>query len=245
MALTGIDRGTGGNTTASTLLSIVPAQNFAAGSMAILMLAYDNAGTQGADPFLGISDTSSNSWTNRQTPTNDPGAASAGVSFRLITCTVGTLGTGTTIAITFNTSVTAKAWTLTEVTAASGFAPSHVQGSSNTGSNTSAQITTGTLTSGNLFVAGTGSEGSSTMTGDSDTVNGTWSTQQTTVFGTTTSGVHVSSQYKLLTASGAQTYNVGLGTTEDWAVAWIEITEVATTPATSFDPMGMMGFFGM
>lgn len=244
MALSGLNRGTGGNNTAATSIAIVPAQNFTAGTMAILAIAYDNSGTQGADPFSSLTDSSGNNWTLRQSPLNDPGAASAGAVLRVYTTIVGTLGTGTTVTINFNASTTAKAWTLTEISAATDFAPSYVQGSSNTGSTTTPSVTTSTLTSGNMIFAAMGAEGSSTITADSDTTNGTWSTQQTTVFGTTTSGVHVASQYKLLTASGAQTYNLTLGTTEDWAVAWLELTEISTL-STSSDPMGMMGFFGI
>ena len=243
MALTGISRGTGGNNTAATSLTITPAANFAAGSMAILALAYDNAGAQGADPFSSITDNTGNTWTLRTSGLNDPGAASAGCAARIYTCSVVSLGTGTTVTVSFGAiSVTAKAWTLTEVTAAVNFAPSFVIAGNSTNSGTiiTLGITTG---ANNFFLACLGAEGSSTITAANDSLNGAWSTQQTTGFGTTTAGIHISSQYKITTGSQAN-YNPTLGTSEDWVAVYMEVTEVSTL-STSFDPMGQMGFFGI
>jgi hypothetical protein len=61
------------------------------------------------------------------------------------------------------------------------------------------------MPAGGMVVAAMGLEGVGAVTADSDTTNGTWSTQQTATIGTTTSGVRISSQRKLLTAASAMT----------------------------------------
>jgi hypothetical protein len=233
MALVGANIGTGGNVTAATTIAIVPPSNFTAGSLAVLALAYDNSGASGADPYSSITDNAGNTWLSRASGLNDPGAASAGSTIRIFTTTVGTLGTGNTITVTFGTSTTAKSWTLTQFT-------------SNVTDFTADYLSAGTQasgSSGNAIFGAMANEGNATVTADSDTTNGSWSTQQTVANGTGTGGMQVASQYKIVNATGNQTYNLTLSATGDWVINTIQITEVAL--ATSFDPFGMNGFFGL
>lgn len=245
MALSGTNRGTGGNTTSAINIAITPASNFTAGSMAVLALAYDNAGTQGADPFSSITDSVGNTWTSRQNALNDPGAANAGSTLRIFTSNISTLTTANSITVTFTTNTGAKAWSLTEITTGDLTAtyPSYSTGGVTTGSNTTPTITSGSIISGNVIFGAMGSEGNATVTADSDTTNGTWSTQQTVAQGTGTGGIEVASQYKVTTGTGTQTYNLTLSATGDWCIGWIEITELQV--GASFDPFGMLGFYGM
>lgn len=244
MALSAANRGSGGNNTAATSLTITPASNFTAGSFGILAVAYDNAGSQGADPFITISDTPVNAWTTRITVLNDPGAASAGAALRIFTAPISTLTTANTITVSFGaTSVTAKAWTLVEVsTNVAGAVVSYLTGSQATGSGTTQTITTSSITINNLVFGALGQEGNGTRTGDSDTTNGSWSTAQSAGFGTTTGGQEIISQYKIVTATGAQTYNPTATALGDWCIGWISVSEVLSD---SFDPMGLNGFFGI
>lgn len=243
MPLSGINRGTGGNTTAATSIAIVPGANFASGSMAILALAYDNSGASGADPFTSISDNTGNTWTSRDNRLNDPGAASAGSTLRIFTTAVGTLGTGTTITVNFGSSTTAKSWTLTEVTAAVNFIPFFITNGGATGTSTTPTVTTGSITNGDMVFGAMANEGNATVTADSDTTNGTWSTQQTVNNGTGTGGMQVASQFKVVNATATQTYNLTLSASGDWAIGWIQLREVPALVST--DPFGMMGFFGI
>src|ERR1051326_8772503 len=110
MALSGTDRGQNStNTAGQTSLALSPASNFNAGKMAVLCVAYDNAGSGGSDPFSSISDTKGNTWTPRQNVLNDPGAASAGQCLRIFTTMqdVGTLTTGDTITVSFGSTTVA------------------------------------------------------------------------------------------------------------------------------------------
>jgi hypothetical protein len=245
MALTGTNRGTGGNNTAATSIAIVPPQNFTANTLAVLALAYDNSGTQGADPYTSITDNAGNTWTSRANGLNDPGAASAGSTIRIFTSFVTNLQTTNTITVSFNSSTTAKSWTLTEFSSnTSGFLASYLSSlGATTGTSTSvfSQITSQSVN--NILFAAFANEGNATVTGDSSTVNGTWSTLQTINNGTGTSGMQTGSQYKLLTATGNIGWNVTLSASGDWTCTGITINEVSAY--TSVDPFGSMGFFGL
>lgn len=243
MALTGTNRGSGGNATAATSLAISPATNFTAGSFGILAVAYDNAGSAGADPYITISDTPLNTWTSRVASLNDPGAASAGATLRIFTAPISTLTTANTITVSFGaTSVTAKAWTLIEVSTNVGNAViTYGTGTQATGSGTTQTITTSSIAINDLVFGALGQEGNGTRAGDADTLNGSWSTAQSAGFGTTTGGMEIISQFKIVTAAGAQTFNPTATPLGDWCIGWVSVSEVIYE---AIDPMGMNGFFG-
>lgn len=244
MALTATNRGSGGNNTAATSITITPASNFTAGSFGILAVAYDNAGSQGSDPYITISDTPVNAWTSRINSLNDPGAASAGATLRIFTAPISTLTTANTITVSFGaTSVTAKAWTLIEVSSnASNGSVAYGTGAQATGSGTTQTITTSSIAINDLVFGALGQEGNGTKTGDADTLNGNWSTAQSAGFGTTTGGMEIISQFKIVTAAGTQTFNPTATPLGDWCIGWISVTELI---ADSFDPFGQLGFYGI
>lgn len=244
MALLGTNRGVGSNAVSATTVAIVPGTNFTAGSLAVLAVAYDNAGAQGADPYVSISDNSGNAWISRLNALNDPGAANAGSALRVFTSPVGTLTTATTITITFGSNTTNKTWTLTEfVSDTDGGFVDFNNWNSVTGSNTTPSIPiTVSIETGDAILGAFGSEGIATITPDSDTLNGTWSTQQNTSVGTGTGGTEVASQYKIVTAPGSQTYNLTLSATGDYCIGYILLREAI---GSSYDPFGRFGFFGM
>jgi hypothetical protein len=233
MAITGTDRGTGTHNTGAPSFTLNPGSDFTTkDSWGVLVVAADNAGSGGAAmATFDVSDTLGNTWVRRQSPLYDPVGASAGVEGAIFTCLQdkGKLVTGTTITVTFANSPVAKCWTLMEVTPSTGFQIQYVTGGVNTGSATaSPTVTTGSITSGNMVIGalfneqGTGQ----TVTGDGDTSNGTWSSQQTNEIGTTAAGMTVQSQRKVVTGTATQTYNPTLGTSSDVILAWIELTEV-------------------
>lgn len=243
MAITAANRGSGGNATAATSISITPGSNFTSGSWGILCISYDNSGGGGADPFTTITDSVGNTWTSRVNVLNDPGAASAGIALRIFTTSfnIAALTTANTITVNFGSSTTAKAWTLSEALAGTGFTLALGTATGTAQTTASPTITTVSLTSGNFVLGVLGSEGNGTRTADADTTNGTWSTALSAGFGTTTGGAEIISQYKIVTATATQTFNPTLATSTDNAIAYIQLIEAGS----SFDPMGMMGFFGM
>jgi hypothetical protein len=231
MAITGTDRGTGTHNTSALSFTLSPASNLAAGSWAVLVIAVDNADTSGAaHSTFTVTDSLGNTWTRRISPLYDPGTASSGVEGAIFTTPQngGTLTTGTTITVTFDASTTAKAWTLMEVVPSSGFYLKYVTGGVNTGSaTTTPTVTTGSIDNGNIVIGGLFNEQGTgqTVTGDGDTTNGSWSTQQTAEVGTTAAGMTVSSQRKVVTATATQTFNPTLGVSSDVILGWIQLTE--------------------
>lgn len=222
MALTGTDRGANNNNVAGTSVTITPGSNFAAGSVAVLCLAYDNSGASGADPFSSITDSVGNTWYTIRRALYDPGAASAGVTLGMFFSYQGvaTLTTANTITVSFGSSTTAKAWALHEVLCATGYIEI-LDGNANTaGSATGTPtVTTATVPNGAILIAAAAAESANTFTGDSDTTNGNWSTHQSSAAGTGTSGMSISSQRKVVTATATQTYNPTL-TSADCILSW-------------------------
>lgn len=239
MAITGSDRGTGGNNTASTSQGIVPTSNFTSGSLALLAFVYDNTATNGADPFTTISDTNTNTWSLLLDNLIDPGTAGAGSVFRLYSSTMnnGTLDTGDTITVSFS-NATKIVWTLTELYGDSGPV-------TNIGLNYAEQtntITSDSLDTGQAILGVYGRGGNSmSYTEDTDTTNGSWSAGQSTSVGTGSSSFAITSQYKIVTASGQQTYNVSASAGED-RIVWASFNE---NVIASTDPFGQFGIFGI
>lgn len=228
MALAGTDRGSGTHGSSGLTFTLSPASNFTAGALAVLSLAADNSAFGGStNNIVGVTDSLGNTWTKRQSPLYDPGAASAGVQGAIFTSPQngGTLQTSTVITVEFADNTTAKAWTLMEVT---GNNPSYVTGGVGTGSATaSPTVTTGSITNGRMVIAALCNEYGTeqTVTEDSDTTNGSWSTQQTAEVGSEAFGITVASQRKVVSATATQTYNPTLGVSSDCICAWIEIQE--------------------
>lgn len=220
MALAGVNRGTG-TTTSSTSFSISPSANISTGSVAILAISMDNSATGGDDPssYFGVTDSLGNSWRRVRNSMIGGVGVSGGVSLSVYHCIVTTpIRTTDTISCTIGTAAT-MAYTLTEITAASGNIPQLVQDRVGSGTSTTPSLATSyNVQVGELTFGAVGIEyGSPSITPDSDTTNGSWSTHQTATTGTTTSGQAISTQYKVqTTAASTQTFNQTI-TSTDWA----------------------------
>lgn len=218
-----------------------------AGALGVLCVALDNAGASGATPAApsSFTDAKGNTWTRRQNPIFDPGAASAGVELAIYTATL-TVALLTSDTSTINwasaVSVGAKAWTLREITAGANKFASYVTGGVNTGATTGTPtVTTGSITSGDCVIGAGGAESADTWAGDADTTNGSWSTHQHNAAGTGNSGMSVTSQAKVVNATATQTYNPTL-TSADCILAWIQVTELnAYTLAVSQGSFSLTG----
>ena len=235
MAITVTHRGDFTSTaTGDTTFS--PASNLAAGSLAVLVIAADNSGANGtSNNITAVTDTNGNTWTKRNAPIYDNGAANEGAQGAIFetAMTGGTLTTGSTITVDYNgTGPPSDVGTLYEVVPTSGsFTITYVTHADGVGATTaSPTITTGSITSGNLLIAaGAAEQGTtSTFTADSDTSNGNWSAQTLVEIGSGTAGMTLVSQYKVVTATATQTYNPVSDTTPDVVLFWIEYTEVAS-----------------
>lgn len=242
MALTGTSRGASFDETAAQTTAVVtPASNCTAGALLVLWVAYDNSGTNGADPYVSIVDTKLNTWTARQSALTDPGAANAGCCLQCFTTSQdgGALTTGDTITVSFGaTVVPVRAWTLEEWTAA-GTAAYVTGGSTGTVSSANAtttpSITSGSITSGHGISAALSREASdaASVYNPGDSGNGSWSTAQHAEpsVATGNAGITVISGRKVTTGTGTQVFDA---TTQsrDFAAAWIEIEETGVPTYT-------------
>ncbi len=232
MALSVVARGTGTHNASATTFTLSPSGTLAAGSLAVLVIAADNAEALGvAFTFFGVTDDKANLWTRRVTPLYDPGAANAGVTGAQFTTDMagGVLTSASVITVTFDTATTAKAWVLWEVVPDAGKVPSYVTSGVNAGAATAAPTVTSTsITSGDVIIGALHNEYGTTqvVTADADVASGSWSAQQAASIGTTTAGMNTASQYKVVTGTATQTYNPTMGTSSNVILSWIQVTQI-------------------
>lgn len=239
MAITYSTRGTGTHGTASTSLVVSPTSDIPDGHYAVLCVAYDNAGTNGADPLTSIVDSKGNAWLNFISGLNDPGAASAGIVGRISEALVtnGPLTTSDTITLNFSVNVTAKAWVLYSAAAPDGMVPEHQNQAAASQTSATPSITTASITNGQSVVACVMREANGTRTADGDSTNGTWSNPQHTGVGTGAAGAEVICETKVVTASATQTYNPTFGgASADGVNIWIQLAEAVRTVPRRRDP---------
>lgn len=239
MALTVTSRGTGThNTGATTLVPGGRTATLAVGSMGVLCIALDNAGSAGSTLIAPNSwtDAKANVWTLRENRLYDNGAASAGIEMAFYTApiTVALLTTdlGT---MTWKTGVSpvAKAWTWYEVIPSGSNTVAYSTGGDIAGATAAnAQVTTGTIAVGNAVIAGYFSENVAAVTQDSDSTNGSWTAQQTATVGTTTSGVRIATQQKVQTTTpSTQSYDVTVSS-QDRIAGYIVLAELVAVTGT-------------
>lgn len=233
-------RGSTGSTSGTTTYAITPASNLAAGSMGVLVVAADNAGTGGATTVhpTTVTDSVGNVWTRRQNPLYDPVGASAGVDVGFYTAQLAVaLTTSNNVTITWagGASVGSKAYAMWEIAPTSAaFVMSYISGAAGTGAASAAPtVTTSSLTSGDIVVAGGGAESGDTWGADADTTNGTWNTHQHSAGGTGATGMSVTSQVKIVTATATQQYDPTL-TSADQIIGWIQLREIPAATGNFF-----------
>lgn len=226
MTLTVTNRGENNDTTPD--ITLTPSGNLAAGSMAVLIIGGDNR--QGNDVLLDgtITDTQGNTWTVQQQCSDNAGTTRTSVELYVATTNQdgGALTTSDTITVPIwdsNGYVVVGLW---EVAGSVG-TPTYKAGNKSVETNSdTVQITTDSITSEHALIAATCWEYSGTPTADSDTTNGSWSTQMYEQRGSFSSGVGIVSQYKVVTGTGTQSYDVTLPAAVSWYAAWIEVEEV-------------------
>ena len=239
MALTVTSRGTGThNTGATTLVPGGRTATLAVGSMGVLCIALDNAGSAGSAIIAPTSwtDAKSNVWTRRTSRLYDNGAASAGIEMVFYTAPITTALLTTDLGtITWNPSASpvAKVWTWYEVIPSGANTVGYSTGGDIAGATAAnAQVTTGSVVVGDAVIAGYFSENVNAVTGDSDTTNGTWTAQQTTTVGSGTSGVRIATQQKVQTTTpSTQSYDVTVAS-QDRIAGYIMLHEVVDTTLT-------------
>lgn len=219
------DRGSLANATAATTSAVALTSPTAItpGNYLIARVAVDNSGTNGAAPGCTVTDPRSNTWTVLGPALSDPGAAAAGTTAYLAYTEVGTAYQAAD-SITFNwggISTTAKAIVIEEWTYIHDTTPVAVAAvTANAAASTAVSVAITPTAADQMVYTCLSTEGiaADTFTGDADTTNGTWTTLTTiaSANATATNNQRVMGQYKVVNASGAQTWNATI-TNRDWA----------------------------
>ena len=225
------------NKTSGTTLTFQPDSTVAVGDLLVICMACDN--NNATTPTVTCADNSASGGTaNAYTvTTRNSGQAlpGAGVAGSLIYCLVTRqIETTDTITATLSNAVTPKALVAQTFTGASGSLRGTAAVASAT-SGTAASVANTNPLSGDLVVAMVTSEGITTGA-DSDTTNGSWSTQVQlgTTGGSDAANVKVSMQYKVVTATGTQTFDSTVQNS-DWAC--ISVAFQPTAAAASLVPL--------
>lgn len=227
------NRGASGDNTPGTTVSLTGRTGtFAAGSIGILVFAADNAnGATNNLSATSYTDSVGNIW---YVKTQGSGAAIAnGASdLTVFTAQIVTAFSATdTLSIGLAVSTTAKAWAFVEAAPDSGNVVLPVASivSANS-SNTTLASNGATLNlepSTNDLVVGFGSsESGNTFTpDDTDTLNGSWTASQSGAIGSSTSGMSVITQTKIVTGYGGQVFNMTVSGATDIRVGQIVLSE--------------------
>lgn len=231
MALTISQAGSGNSTTSSATLAVTLTQSFAVGDMVVVCIASDNNGTNGADSVTSVTDSKSHTYTVRAEQNNDPGADAAGASVNIYTTIVTTaMTTSDVVTANFSPNTSSKAMVIWGVAPGAGERPTYVSNGGTTNNGTDPALTSTSIASGDAVIYALAAETQATLTGDSDTTRGSWSTLHTSVANTGTNGTSmlVGSQYKVVNAVGTQSWNTTLNTS-DWAISYIILNPTSTT----------------
>jgi hypothetical protein len=213
MAITVTAAGTATSTTSTATLAITTTAAMAVGDVIVVVVASDNNGASGANSVSSVTDGSSNVYRVDAHEIQDPGNAALGatIHFFVATCTTA-LASGGTITVNYSPNTLNKAaavWRMTPTS--SSFKISRLATAvGGAAATANATVTTASLSSGDVVIGGLAIENNAATTADSDVSNGSWSTAQTATAngGSQALSMHVTTQYKVVTGTGTQTYNL-------------------------------------
>lgn len=240
MAITVLDATPAAIAAAGTTFAFQPGIAAAPGDVLLVIIAQDNGGTNGAQsmtaPTLINQTAGKGTVTQRRAQNYDPGAVDAGITQGIFEVAI-TAPFETTDWIQANSSASDQiAVHVVRLRPDPGFVLSFGATGGTTGSSTNAPTTTtGSITSGDVVVAAYAGETNESITGDADTSNGSWSTQQqaTANTGTVGTSVRVAAQWKVVTGTAAQTYNPTNTTAANSVVGYVTYTQAAAARAVT------------
>lgn len=226
-----------GNKTAeaSTTTASVGSPFPVTGSLVLVAIAADNAGTSGAEAISSVTDsTGANTYAEIALRNQTAGAANDGLTVALYSATLASdWTTATTVTVNWSPNVTAKAIRVYSVTGANNAAYST---GVNSGSGATYDGGTSTsLASGDLIFAVVGNESNTAPAADTDTTNGSWTNAATASGGGGGDATKMSlrAHYKVVTGAGTQQCDGSTGASTDWAVAYA----LYTVPAAATQAM--------
>lgn len=232
MALTITNVTTATSTTSGATLDLTGI-TAAVGDTLILACAADDAGTAGVSSTSAtITDAAGNTW-NRHSETNrtQAGNASDGTTLSIWSSELGFALSSATITINFSPNTTSKTAILYKVVPGAGEVVTLIAtGPGVTGSASTFSSGNVSVDSGQYIFCFTANESRSGITRDSDTTNGAWSAPLTEIAdsGVLNTSQRLSGQWKLATASGAQSYDTSAPGARDYALNYLIVVGVTT-----------------
>lgn len=220
------------------------------GDFLVLAVAADNNGTAGASSTsASITDPAGNTWTRRsETNRTAAGVAADGITLSIWTCPVTVALSSATITVNFSPNTTAKAALIKKIAPAAGETIVYRSaGSGASGSDTS--FSTGTVAGvplGDTILGFCGLQARVNPTPDSDTTNGSWSSNFIAIAdsGTVGTSVLVYGQHKTVTATGDQSWDTSFGSARQYALNYIAVYVSTSGTVAATDAIDAASFAG-
>ena len=228
MAATISDLANGVSVLDDTVVTTGATVTAAVGDWLVVIASSANSGTAGAASQSGVVDSDGvNVYTQRALINYDPGAASAGATLGIYTCPVTSTLSSDTITVNHSADTPQKACCVYKVVPGAGETVSviAVDTTGITGNDTEHAAALVAVTSGDVIFGGAAIETDDTVTGDTDTDNGSWSSVVTRLAdgGADASTMSCVSQYKTATGTGNQTWSCTTASGRDSARTYLVI----------------------
>lgn len=230
MALTSSNVGTTQNKTSESATAVTGI-TASVGDMLVVAIAANNSGVSGVSAISSVTDSAGNTYTQRTLVNNTPGgAADDGCTHALYTSKLTSALSSGSVTVNFSPNVVAKAITIRRYQPGAGESVEfRSAGSGFSGTGASASDTATSVTNADTLIYAIAIERPETVTGDSDTTNGSWGSvyQNATSGGGAATNMTVAMQEKTVTGTGDQTWNPTWSLSTEYAGNWIRIYALA------------------
>lgn len=219
--------------------------SIAVGNYLILVAAYDNSGSTGVDPNMNVyssaavtaipgRDLRNNYWWRIAKQVRDPGVDNEGAVVDVWLCKVNNAYTnGDDITVQFSFPGAAFVYRIFEVSGLKPWNYSSITIPTGSGSAAAIGLTTAILdTPGTLVLGAAAWETNTAVTVDSDTTNGSWTTLNNSGYnsGVDATSMTLISQAKIITAGGAQSWNLTKTGVADYAGVVVGFAPLTSSP---------------
>jgi hypothetical protein len=198
----------------------------------LVCITADNSAISGAISISSVSDSQSNTYTLIRNVKTQGGSINNLASAAIYLCAVtNAISTSDSITVNFSPNTPSKAVVIYKIACASGKKPSNISSGATApvSDSTSLSRSTVTIPANDTVFMVAGIETNESVTADTDTLRGSWSSaySATADTGTLATSMQVVTQYKTVTSSGTQTWNLSWATSTSYCAAYASITEVA------------------
>lgn len=227
--------GSNTNKTTGTTVTLTTGAAVPVGALVVVIWAADNL-TATTPTLSSVTDTKGNTYSVIANVGSGTATANAGqvAAIAVSRITTALTNTDTISAVASSASTVVKAVDAAYFTGANTVV--RATATTATGNSTAPSVNYASGLSGDLLLGVVGNQNNGLPTGDSDTTNGTWGSigGVASTGGNAATNISVFGQYKILTASGSQTYNVTISTGQ-WSIAAVAVQPAPTLQRTATD----------